>query len=120
MRFVIPHRLTRQNEYINQERRNKYAAAKIKKDMTHICSRYVPKGHIDYPIEVHLIWTVKNYANDADNVAFGKKFILDGMMKAGLIKKDNLTMIKHLRDDYKKGKNEQVEVIIKKWSEGNE
>jgi Holliday junction resolvase RusA-like endonuclease len=118
--YTIPHRLTRQNEYIEAERRNRYAAANIKKNETYLCSLYTPKIKIDYPVEIHLIWTVKNFANDPDNVAFGKKFILDGMTKSGLLPKDNLTIVKHLRDYYKRGSEEQVEVIIKKWEDNNE
>jgi Holliday junction resolvase RusA-like endonuclease len=115
--YTIPHRLVRQNEYIKQERTNRYKAAKTKKDMTNLCSIYAPKTKIDYPITIHMIWTVKNYANDPDNVAFGKKFILDGMTKAGLIPKDNLTVVKGLSDEFRKGNFEQVEVIIRKWEE---
>lgn len=116
--FTIPHRLTRLNEYINSERRNRYIAAKIKKDMTDLCSHYIPKGNIDYEVSIHTIWTVKLLRNDLDNVAFGKKFILDAMTRKGLIKSDNLTVIKSLSDEYIKGKDEQVAVIVRRWNRG--
>ena len=78
--FVIPYRLTRLNEYIRAERSNKYAAAKIKKDMTAICYYHIPNLSIDYPIKIKMIWVVKRLSNDADNVSFGAKFILDAMV----------------------------------------
>lgn len=110
--FTIPHRLVRLNEYIKAERGNRYAAARLKKDMTNLCGYYVPKVKIDKPIEVKMVWTVKNFANDPDNVSMGAKFILDAMTQRGLIPRDNLTIVKRLYHDFKRGKNEQVEVIV--------
>lgn len=110
--FTIPHRLVRLNEYINAERSNKYFAAKIKKDMTNLCSYYIPKIKVDKPVEIKMIWTVKNFRNDPDNISMGAKFVLDAMVRKGMIPRDNLTIIKGLYHDYKRGKNEQVEVIV--------
>ena len=117
--FVIPHRLVRLNEYIRAERGNRYAAAKIKKDMTNLCGYYVPKVKIDKPIEVKMVWTVKNFANDPDNVSMGAKFILDAMVNKGMLPKDNLTMVKGLVHEFKRGKNEQVEVRVRRWEKCN-
>lgn len=111
--FTIPHRLVRLNEYINAERSNKYAAAKIKKDMTNLCGYYVPNIKVDKPIKINFVWTVKNYGNDPDNVSMGAKFVLDAMVRKGMIPRDNLTIIKGLYHDYKRGQNEQVEVIVR-------
>lgn len=111
--FTIPHRLIRLNEYIRIERGNRYAAAKTKKEQTNLCSYYIPKITIDYPIDVKMVWTVKNFANDPDNVSMGAKFILDAMVGKGMIPKDNLTMVKGLMHEFKRGQNEQVEVIVR-------
>ena len=115
--FTIPHRLTRLNEYINKERSNRYAAAKIKSSMTLACMAYVPNIKIDYPIELIMIWTVKNMGNDLDNVSFGQKFICDAMVQKGFIKNDNLTVIKKITHKYCKGEKEKVTVIVKEWKD---
>ena len=65
------------NEYINKERRNKYAAAKVKDDLTNEvawqckmarCTK--PKGKVDMMFR----WHVKGH-HDSDNIAFAKKFV---------------------------------------------
>lgn len=116
--FTIPHRLVRLNEYIRIERGNRYAAANTKKEQTGLCSWYVPKVKINDPIDVKMIWTVKNFANDPDNVSMGAKFILDAMVNRKMIPKDNLTMVKSLKHEFKRGKDEQVEVRVRRWEDG--
>lgn len=116
--FTIPHRLVRLNEYIRAERGNRYAAAKIKREQTDLCGWYIPKVKVNDPVEIKMIWTVKNFANDPDNVSMGAKFILDAMVGKGMIPKDNLTMVKGLMHEFKRGKNEQVEVRVRRWEDG--
>lgn len=121
--FTIPHRLVRLNEYINAERSNKYFAAKIKKEMTNLCSYYIPNIKVDKPVEIKMIWTVKNFGNDPDNVSMGAKFVLDAMVERGMLPKDNLTMIKKLTHEFRRGEQEQVEVRVSRyidWRQGGE
>jgi len=125
--FKIPHRLSRLNEYIKTERGGKekgniyysgrYKANKIKQDETTLCSYYIPNIKIDYPIKITYTWTIKIMSNDLGNVAFGQKFIEDAMQHKGLIRNDNLTVIKEFTHKFIKGDNEGVEVEIKKWEE---
>lgn len=42
-----------------------------------------------YPITVHFKWYRRNADFDIDNISFAAKYILDGMQKAKLIKRDN-------------------------------
>ena len=108
------------NEYINTERRNKYAAAKIKDKLTNMVAwqckdRLIvkPKGKVDIIFK----WHVKG-RHDSDNIAFAKKFVLDGMVQAGLLENDNPKCVRHLADyiyrDLKKPQVDYVEVI---WEE---
>ena len=84
MIIKIQEQLTTLNEYINAERRNRYLAAKIKKQQTEICKSYFAKLEpIDYPIRMIFNWGIGRH--DPDNVAFGKKFILDGMVNCKFI-----------------------------------
>lgn len=111
------------NEYINTERRNKYAAAKIKDKLTNMVAwqckdrlLYKPKGKVDMIFK----WHVKG-RHDSDNIAFAKKFVLDGMVKAGILENDNPKWVRHLKDyiyhDVDKGLLDYVEVS---WEETNE
>ena len=111
------------NEYINKERQNKYVAAKIKEDLTNqvmyqcLKRRWIrPKGKVDMLFK----WHVKG-RHDSDNIAFAKKFVLDGMVKAGILENDNPKWVRHLKDyiyhDVKKPNLDYVEVS---WEETNE
>lgn len=108
------------NEYINKERQNKYVAAKIKEDLTNQvmyqclqCRWIRPKGKVDMLFK----WHVKG-RHDSDNIAFAKKFVLDGMVKAGVLENDNPKCVRHLADyiyrDLPKSETDWVEVI---WEE---
>ena len=88
------------NEYINTERRNKYAAAKIKDKLTNEvawqCKSkrcHKPTGKVDMIFK----WHVKG-RHDSDNIAFAKKFVLDGMVQAGLLENDSSKFVRHLAD----------------------
>ncbi len=115
--FIIPHRLTRLNEYTEINRYNRYKGARMKKDMTKLCAYYIPKIKLDYPIEITYVWTVKSLANDLGNASVGNKFIEDAMVKKGLIPDDNLKWIKKITHEYLKGKKEKVKIIINKYEE---
>lgn len=111
------------NEYINTERRNKYAAAKIKDNLTSEVAWQCKDKLLDKPVgKVDMIfkWHVKG-RHDSDNIAFAKKFVLDGMVQAGLLSNDSPKFVRHLADyiyrDLKMPETDYVEVI---WEETNE
>lgn len=90
-RLVIYGELCDLNTYINKERANKFMAAKIKREETDrvIAECMIQKlKPIDKPVTVDIEWVTKNLRKDLDNVAFAKKFILDGLVKAGVIEGD--------------------------------
>lgn len=115
--FTIPHRLVRFNEYTNINRHNRYKGASMKKDQTNLCGYYIPKAKIDYPVEITYIWTVKSMANDLGNVQVGNKFIEDAMVAKGFLPDDNLKWVKRIVHEYKQGKKEKVEVIVRRWED---
>ncbi len=100
--FIIHGELPTLNAYIQAERGNKYAGAKIKKDATELCAwccKSIPI--IDkYPIDITIQWYTKDIKIDPDNLAFGIKFILDGMVKAGKIVNDGRKQIASISHEY--------------------
>ena len=85
MKITIDTKLQTWNEIINQNRRNKYMANKIKQDEMRIIAYYllsVPK------IEKY---HVKNINSDLDNKSI--KAVLDIMQKTEILENDN---IKHI------------------------
>lgn len=120
MKLTIPIPLITLNQYINAERTNKFKAAKIKKDMTSICERHsrVAKNKglvIETPFKATFEWFMKDKRQDLDNIAFQKKFILDGMIKAKLIENDGYKQHRQSEDIYLIDKeNQRVEITFER------
>ncbi len=91
------------NEYINAERGNRFQGAKIKRNETEkiiwLCRAQYLKP-IDTKVKIDFTWFVANRRKDPDNIAFTKKFILDGLVKAGVLKNDNLNVIVGFSDKF--------------------
>lgn len=88
--FEIPGTLPTLNEYVNRERTNRFSAASLKKKT----QAYIKAFLLDAPkfegcVEVHFEWIRPDMRCDKDNVAFAKKFVLDALQEAGVIKKDS-------------------------------
>lgn len=89
------------NEYITAERTNKYLGAKIKRDTTHfVMMSVMNKEKIKTPCRLKFTWMISNKRRDLDNIAFAKKFILDGFVKAKIIPSDNLNHIIGFIDEF--------------------
>ena len=107
----IPHRFVSLNDYINAERTNRYMAAKIKKSETQIAAdAFKGLQPILVPCIVRFTWVVPNKRRDLDNIAFAKKYILDGAVDAGFIPGDNMKYIIGFEDVVQFADNERVEV----------
>lgn len=112
--FTIYEKLPSLNEVIDQNRSNRFAGAKLKKDVEEIISVYIRKAlkngelrPITTPCIVKIDWYEKNKRRDADNIQSSQKFILDALVKTGVLPNDNrkyVTQIWHRiydSDDYK-------------------
>lgn len=118
-KIIIYGELTTLNSYVNSQRINRYVGAKLKKDETHKCVIYIQKAMkngilFEFPCQLKFTWYCKNKRQDPDNVAFAKKFILDGMQEAGLIANDNwATMAGGFVDEFRIDKeNPRVEIEV--------
>jgi len=111
---IIETKLPTLNEYINVERTNRYAAATLKRKYTNTLAKELrglklPKNT---KFDITLVWYVKDNRKDHDNIAFGIKFILDGMVKAGVLKNDNPRYIGNITHQFKIDKAERVVMIL--------
>ena len=110
--ITIDLKLPSLNEYIAVCRGNKYAAAKFKADIENDISLFIRRmPKYEKPIIIHFLWVEGNKRRDLDNVAFGKKFILDAMVKCGKLKDDNRRCVKGFTDSFAYGK--ETKVILK-------
>ena len=116
MKLVIEGTLCTLNEYINEERTHKYRASKIKKQETNKCIIYA-KNQLqpitDIPVNVVCDWYTTG-RKDPDNIAFGIKFILDGLVKAEMLANDGHKQINSIHHNFYVDKeNQRVEVEFK-------
>ena len=63
-------------------------------------------------ISLKLIWNEKKRYRDPDNVMGGIKFILDGLVQAGIIPDDNYKHIGAIEQEVKYGEKDSIMVII--------
>lgn len=96
MKIRINYDFDNWNDYINKERSNKYWASSVKKKELDIV-RYSTIGMRykgNYPVKITVYKHFKNKRTDLDNVRI--KGALDGLVKCGVIKNDNLTCIQEI------------------------
>lgn len=105
----IPMKLPSCNEYINECRRNKYAGAKMKKEIDKIIGYYLIKlPRFEKPVKIHFHWVEGNKRRDLDGICFAKKFILDAMVKKGKLTDDNRKYVIGFTDEFSYGKETKV------------
>lgn len=91
------------NEYIQIERSNRFKAANLKKKLTNDIALIAIKSglKLDGKYDIEFIWTTKDNRHDHDNVCFAKKFILDGLVKGGVLQNDTPRFVNNFRDLFK-------------------
>lgn len=117
-KLIIPGALPGLNEYISAERNNKYKAAKMKRQAEHTIILLIKQQlrglKIQRPVLMNYFWIEKNARRDKDNIAFAKKFIQDGLVKAGVIENDGWERVEGFTDEFSiDKKNPRVEVVIR-------
>lgn len=67
----------------------------------------------EYPVSIWIVWHCKNKRKDKDNISAGKKFILDGLVEAGILSGDGWKHISELHDRFFQDReNPRIEVTI--------
>ena len=89
--FEIPFRLPGLNEINRSNRTSRYVGAKLKSE-TDTALAYVIAGAKIQPVQqpciVHMVFCEPNKRRDADNVESAKKFILDALVRCGVLQND--------------------------------
>ena len=108
-RAVIEMKLPGLNDYVGACRTNKYGAANLKKATEAEIMMYLRRlPRFERPVIIHFRWIERDRRRDCDNIAAGKKFILDAMGKAGVLKDDGRRYVKGFTDDFECGNKPMV------------
>lgn len=98
----IPYKFPSLNQYINECRKNKFAGAKMKKQIQYDISFFIARlPRFENPVKIEFTWIEENKRRDLDNVAFAKKFILDALVENGKLKDDNRRCVHAFSDDFR-------------------
>lgn len=99
MKIVIMGVLPTLNDYISAERTNKYIAAKIKKEATELVAWQVKgKPPVTKPVTIAFHWFYST-KHDFDNIRHGIKYLLDGMVEAGVLPDDSQKWVRGFDGD---------------------
>ena len=119
--FEVPGRLPGLNEYTSACRSNPYAGAKLKREATEACMWAAKAAGIRpaaVPVDVHVTWVEPNTRRDKDNIRFGVKFVLDALVRLGVIPDDGWGQVGSLSDSYMVNKyNPRVIVALESKEE---
>ena len=119
--FTITGRLDGLNELINANRMNRYEGAKRKRAYTELCAWSARAARIRkpgrFPVMVWIHWIEPNSRRDPDNIASGKKYILDGLMSAGVLPNDGPKQIRGFLDTFGTDQREP-RIIVRLYEDG--
>jgi Holliday junction resolvase RusA-like endonuclease len=108
--MFIKGKFTSLNNYISAERTNRYKAAALKKAQTQLVYYQVRGLKIETPCKIKMTWHIKDKRTDPDNIAFAKKYILDGLVQANVIPDDTFAHIKGFVDEFVVSKEVGVKI----------
>jgi len=76
----------------------------FKKKYTGLVKLYAIRANLrpveEYPVSISIDWYSKDRRKDPDNIAFGKKFICDGLVAAGILRDDSFKCISGFQDRF--------------------
>lgn len=114
--MTIEGRMPSLNDYIRAERGSLYAANAMKRECTDAAAwaaRVARMPRFTRPVTVRFTWVERNRRRDIDNVAFAKKFVLDGLVAAGVIGNDTPQYVAGFEDRFLyDGRNPRIIVEV--------
>lgn len=113
--FTIPTRMPNLNDYTRAIGKSRYVGGDMKDEWDARVMREAQAaklGHFTEPITIEFHWYEPNTNRDVDNVAFAKKFILDGLQKAGVITNDNYKWVRGFSDHFHYDGTAKVVIIM--------
>lgn len=104
--------LAKLNEHDNMNRSNRFGGAALKKRMTTlVADQCIELEPITNPVIVHFNWHYSS-RHDFDNIAFAKKYVLDGMIHSGKLPNDNQQWVKGFSDRFTKVSKGEEKVVV--------
>lgn len=118
MKLVIYGTLPGLNDFIDANRRNYHAGAKLKKEAQYVVEvsarKSLKRWKATGPVFMHYVWFEPNKKRDKDNISGGgRKIIQDALVSAGYLKNDGWSDIIGFSDEFQVDKKApRIEVTI--------
>jgi Holliday junction resolvase RusA-like endonuclease len=113
MTVIIPIRLPGMNEIIAAAKSHHMAYATMKRKNTDDILWLIKRMPKHDTADIIIAWYEPNMRRDIDNISAGQKFILDALVKAGVIKDDSQKYVKSIRHEFYIDKdNPRIELSI--------
>ncbi len=118
MKLTIWGTLPGLNDFIDANRRNYHAGAKLKKEAQYrvevSARKCLKQWRASGPVFMHYVWFEPSKRRDKDNIAAGgRKVIQDALVSAGYLKNDGWAEIIGFSDEFRIDKKEpRIEVTI--------
>lgn len=107
MRFVIEGRLWGLNDVLNTCKSSKFGQqtySRYKRETEQHIGWYIKKWlgnwKTDKKVYLKFLWVEPNKRRDLDNIAFGKKFVQDALVKHGVIPNDGWKNVLGFTDEF--------------------
>lgn len=98
----IPGRMPGLNDYIGAMNHNRFLGNQMKQENTNLVAMLAKTklNPVKYPVTIQFVWQEPNDRRDPDNIIFAKKFILDGLVVAGILPNDTQKWIMGFSDSW--------------------
>lgn len=118
--FAIRRKLPSLNTVISKNRTNRYMGAKFKADIEEAIGWDIKQAltqhtlePITEPCDILIDFYESTIRRDVDNIQSAQKFILDAMVKNGVLKNDNRKWVKQIYHEIHDDSEDWVNVTIK-------
>lgn len=115
--FVIKSLLPSMNEIINSSKTHWSRYSRPKKILNDAIVAVFAKQQVkpvtEYPVDIYCHWIIPNKRKDPDNISAGVKFVLDGLVNAGILRNDGQKEIKTIHHKFSVDKlHPRIEVTL--------
>lgn len=113
IKIIVPGELPAMNEIIKAAKSSPYVYSRLKKDNTNTIAWLSKNKPNMRRIWLNITYVCANRKKDPDNIAVAKKFILDGLVAAGVIPNDGWNEIAGWKEDFEVDKKDpRIEIVI--------
>ena len=115
-RFTVKGRMAGLNEYTDACKAHWSLGAKMKRNEQEKAMWAIKAARLkpfERPVSVRILWVEKDMARDEDNVAFAAKFVMDALVKTGVLPDDGRKWVRSIASEICVDRDDpRIDVIV--------